>query len=202
MFTPRMARRNLQRHRRKGLDDLERQMVEAASVGGLDDARVLEIGGGIGTLQGELLVRGAVHGDVLELVSAYEPYAQELARERGFEDRTTFRVADLLEDPQAVEPADLVLMNRVVCCSPDGVALAGEAAKLARRTLVLSFPRDVLWVRAGLRLVNVGLRLLGRSFRTFVHPPAALAAAAEAEGLRPADSGHGFVWQFATFRRQ
>jgi len=202
MFTPRMARRNLQRHRRKGLDDLERQMVEAASVGGLDDTRVLEIGGGIGTLQGELLVRGAAHGEVLELVSAYEPYAQELARERGFEDRTTFRVADLLEDPQAVEPADLVLMNRVVCCSPDGVALAGEAAKLARRTLVLSFPRDVLWVRAGLRLVNVGLRLLGRSFRTFVHPPAALAAAAEAEGLRPADSGHGFVWQFATFRRQ
>ena len=201
MFTPRMARRNLQRHRRKGLDDLERQMVEAASIGGLDDARVLEIGGGIGTLQGELLVRGAAQGEVLELVSAYEPYAQELARERGFEDRTTFRVADLLEDPQAVEPADLVLMNRVVCCSPDGVALAGEAAKLARRTLVLSFPRDVVWVRAGLRLVNVGLRLLGRSFRTFVHPPAALAAMAEAEGLSPADSGHGLVWQFAAFRR-
>ena len=176
-------------------------MVEAASVGGLDDARVLEIGGGIGTLQGELLVRGAAQGEVLELVSAYEPYAQELARERGFEDRTTFRVADLLEDPQAVEPGDLVLMNRVVCCSPDGVALAREAAKLARRTLVLSFPRDVVWVRAGLRLVNVGLRLLGRSFRTFVHPPAALAAAAEAEGLSPADSGHGLVWQFATFRR-
>ncbi|MBA3433492.1 MAG: methyltransferase domain-containing protein [Actinobacteria bacterium] len=201
MFTPRMARRSLERHRRKGLDDLERQMVEAASAGGLDDARVLEIGGGIGTLQAELLARGAARGEVVELVSAYEPYAQELAREKGFEDRTSFRIADLLDDPEAVDSADVVLMNRVVCCSPDGVALAGEAAKLTRRTLVLSFPRDVVWVRAGLRLVNFGLRLLGRSFRTFVHSPAALVAAAEAEGLRPLENGHGFVWQFAAFRR-
>ncbi len=196
-----MARRSLERHRRKGLDDLERQMVEAASAGGLDDARVLEIGGGIGTLQAELLARGAARGEVVELVSAYEPYAQELAREKGFEDRTSFRIADLLDDPEAVDSADVVLMNRVVCCSPDGVALAGEAAKLTRRTLVLSFPRDVVWVRAGLRLVNFGLRLLGRSFRTFVHSPAALVAAAEAEGLRPLENGHGFVWQFAAFRR-
>jgi len=196
-----MARRNLERHRRKGLDDLERQMVEAASFGGLDDARVLEIGGGIGTLQAELLDRGAAQGEVVELVSAYEPYARELAHERGLEDRTSFRVADLLEDPGAVEPADVVLMNRVVCCSPDGVALTGEAAKLARHTLVLSYPRDVVWVRTGLRLFNMGLLLLGRSFRTFVHPPAALAAAAEAAGLRQLDSGHGFVWQFAAFQR-
>lgn len=196
-----MARRSLERHRRKGLDDLERQMVEAASAGGLDDARVLEIGGGIGTLQAELLARGAARGEVVELVSAYEPYAQELAREKGFEDRTSFRIADLLDDPEAVDSADVVLMNRVVCCSPDGVALAGEAAKLTRRTLVLSFPRDVVWVRAGLRLVNFGLRLLGRSFRTFVHSPGALAAAAEAEGLRLLENGHGFVWQFAAFRR-
>ena len=196
-----MARRNLARYRRKGLDDLERRMVDAASVAGLEDARVLEIGGGIGTLQAELLSQGAAQGEVVELVAAYEPYARELAREKGLEERTTFRVADVLEDPGAVEPADVVLLNRVVCCSPDGVALAGEAAKLAQRTFVLSFPRDVIWVRSGLRLVNLGLRVLRRSFRTFVHPPAALAAAAEAAGLERADGGHGLVWEFAAFRR-
>ncbi|MEX0850734.1 MAG: methyltransferase domain-containing protein [Gaiellaceae bacterium] len=201
MFTPRMARRNLARYRRKGLDDLERRMVEAASAAGLEDARVLEIGGGIGTLQAELLSQGAAQGEVVELVAAYEPYARELAREKGLEERTTFRVADVLEAPGAVEPADVVLLNRVVCCSPDGVALAGEAAKLAQRTFVLSFPRDVIWVRSGLRLVNLGLRVLRRSFRTFVHPPAALAAAAEAAGLERADGGHGLVWEFAAFRR-
>ncbi|MGH3134281.1 MAG: class I SAM-dependent methyltransferase [Gaiellaceae bacterium] len=196
-----MARRSLERYRKKGLDGVERRMVDAVSAVGLEGARVLEIGGGIGTLQSELLDRGAERGEVVELVAAYESYAHELAREKGLEERTLFRVADVLEAPDTVEPADIVLMNRVVCCTPDGVELAGHAARLARSTLALSFPRDVFWVRMGLRLVNAGLRLFGRSFRVFLHPPAALAAAAEAEGLRPAGSGRGAMWEFAAFRR-
>ena len=91
---------------------------------------------------------------------------------RGIEERTQFRIADVLEQPESVEPADIVVMNRVVCCSPDGVALAGQAARLARRSLVLSFPRDVIWMRIGLGLMNAGLRIARRPFRVFVHPPA------------------------------
>jgi hypothetical protein len=196
-----MARRSLERFRKKGLGKLERQMVESASAGGLDGERVLDIGGGIGELQIELLERGAGEGEVVELVPAWEPYARQLAQERGLEERTTFRIADVLDDPQAVEPADVVVLNRVVCCSPDGVALTGRAAALARRSFVLSFPRSALWVRVGLRLVNAMVRIRGGSFRVFVHPPAALAAAAEAEGLHASGGARGLVWQFAAYTR-
>jgi len=202
IFKPRLARKSLDRHRKKGLDDLERRMVAAVSVDGLDGARVLEIGGGIGTLQSELLGAGAAQGEIVELVSAWEPYARELARERGIEERTSFRVADILESPESVEDADVVLLNRVVCCSPDGIALSGRAARLTRRALVLSFPRDVLWVRVGLRLVNVGMRVMGRSFRAFVHPPSELVSSAEAAGLTLMESGHGRMWAFAALRRE
>ena len=196
-----MARRSLEGYRRKGLGDLERRMVASASEGGLDGSRVLEIGGGIGAIQADLLAAGAATGTVVELVSAYEPYARELAREKGLEDRTSFVVADVLEHPEDVEPADVVVMNRVVCCSPDGLALTGVAARLARRTLVLSFPRDAFWVRAGLGLINGSLRLMRRSFRVFLHSPAALVASAEAEGLRLTESGRRVAWEFAAFRR-
>ena len=201
MFTPRQARKSLENLRKKGLGDLERDMVAAASAGGLDGARVLEIGGGIGALQSELLGAGAEGGEIVEIVGTYEPYARELARERGLEERTAFRVADVLEEPDAVGPADIVLMNRVVCCTPDGVALTGRAAALARRSLVLSFPRDVVWLRAAARVMNAGLALFGRSFRVFVHPRDALVAAAEAEGLRLAGGGGGGPWEFAAFER-
>jgi hypothetical protein len=201
MFKPRLARRSLEQHRKKGLDDLERRMVAAASEPSLDGKRVLEIGGGIGTLQAELLDRGAEHGEVVELVSAWEPYAHELARERGIEERTSFRIADVLESPESVEGADIVVLNRVVCCSPDGIALAAEAARLARRSLVLSFPRDALWVRAGVVLMNAGLRVLRRRFRVFVHPPAELVRASEGAGLRLVESGQGTLWAFAALRR-
>ncbi len=176
-------------------------MVASASAGGLERARVLEVGGGIGTIQTELLEAGADRGEVVELVASYEPYARELARERGLEARTSFRIEDVLENPDAVDRADIVVLNRVVCCSPDGVRLAGVAAGLTKRTLVLSFPRYAFWVRAGLRLVNTGLAVMRRSFRVFVHRPAALIAAVEAEGLLLAETGRGALWQFAAFRR-
>jgi magnesium-protoporphyrin O-methyltransferase len=67
--------------------------------------------------------------------------------ELGLEGRTSFRIVDILEEPDAIEPADIVVLNRVVCCSADGVDLAVAAAQLARQTLVLSFPRDVICER-------------------------------------------------------
>jgi hypothetical protein len=72
MFKPRFARKSFRRYRRKGLDKIERGMVASISAGGLDGARILEIGGGIGTIQAELLAAGASRGEIVELVSAYE----------------------------------------------------------------------------------------------------------------------------------
>jgi hypothetical protein len=201
MFNPRIARRSLEQYRRKGHGDLEKRMVAAASEGGLEGARVLEIGGGIGTIQSELLEAGAERGEVVELVSAWEPYARELAHDKGLVEHTSFRVADVLDAPETVERADVVVMNRVVCCSPDGVQLAAVAARLAAHRLVLSFPRDVFWVRAGLRAVNVGLRLMGRSFRVFAHRRDALLGAAQSEGLGLVEGGRGRIWEFAALER-
>ena len=137
-----------------------------------------------------------------ELVPAWEPYARELAREKGYEQRVAFRIADVIEQPNEVEAADVVVLNRVVCCSPDGVRLAGVAAMLARRTLVLSFPRDRLMVRFGLGLVNGGMRIFGCSYRTFVHPRAALVAAAEGQGLALVEADRGFLWEFVALHRR
>jgi hypothetical protein len=196
-----VARRSLETYRKKGLDRLERRMVASVAAGVLNGKRVLEIGGGIGRIQAELLATGADQGEIVELVPAYEPYARELAREIGLEGRTSFRIVDILEEPDAVEPADIVVMNRVVCCSADGVDLAAAAARLARQTLVLSFPRDVMWVRAGMRLLNASFRLRRNSFRAYVHRPNALFAAATSGGLRLARGEQGAFWQWAALER-
>jgi hypothetical protein len=201
MFSPRVARRSLARYRSKGLDEIERRIVASAKETGIRGARVLEIGGGIGVIQAELLDGGAATGEIVELVGAYEPYARELASEKGIADRVTFRVADLMERSDDVEPADVVILNRVVCCSPDGIELTGIAGRLARRALVLSYPRDVMWVRLGVGLINVGQRLFRRSFRAFVHSPAKLRAAVEEQGLRATDLGRTTFWEYTTLER-
>jgi magnesium-protoporphyrin O-methyltransferase len=201
MFKPRDARKSLSRYRRKGLDKIERRMVASVPAAAIDGARILEIGGGIGAIQAEFLAAGADRGEIVELVPAYEPYARELAHEKGLESRSTFRVADILDEPEAVAQGDIVILNRVVCCSPDGIQLTGVAARHAERVLLVSFPRDRFLVRAVAGLMNGLLQLAGRSFRVFVHPRASLYAAAQAEGLVLGETGHRIAWEFAAFRR-
>jgi hypothetical protein len=197
-----MARRSLKRYRSRGLDRLDRHILASASAGGVEGIDVLEIGGGLGVIQSELVASGARRGEIVELVHAWEPYAIELARDKGQAERTAFHVADVLEEPDAVGPADVVVLNRVVCCSPDGVELARSAARLTRRTLVLSFPRDAFLLRVGTRVMNAAFGVMGRSYRIFLHPRELLVAAAGAEGLTLEDEGRTFAWQYIGLRRR
>src|SRR5262249_30352808 len=118
VFKPAVARKNLRRYLKKGLGAIERKLVAAIPARDIAGARVLEIGGGIGPIQAELLAKGAGTGEIVELVSAYAPFAQELAAAKGFQGKTRFLVADVLETPDIVAPARIVVLNRVVCCSP------------------------------------------------------------------------------------
>jgi magnesium-protoporphyrin O-methyltransferase len=138
---------------------------------------------------------------VVELVPAYEQHALALAAEAGVGDRVSYRIADLVADPDAGRPADVVVLNKVVCCTPDGVELAGVAASLARRTLALSFPRDVVWSRAFFGATNLFLRLVRKRFRVFVHPPEQLRAAIEAHALTVASERDGPLFRIVAFER-
>lgn len=177
-------------------------MVASVPADTLRGARILEIGGGIGTVQAELLTAGAASGEIVELLPAYAPYARELARDKAIEDRSVFHVADVLEHPEAVSPADIVVLNRVVCCSPDGVRLTGTAARLAGRMLLISHPRDRFVIRVVGRVMNTIFRIMGKSFRLFLHQRESLHAAAEGEGLVVAETGRDMIWEFAALRRK
>jgi len=108
---------------------------------------------------------------------------------------------DLVSHPDRVEPADLVALNKVVCCTPDGPALVAAAAGLTRVALAFSYPRERATFRAAARLQNGAFRLGGRRFRVFVHDRAALVGAAESRGLRLVHEHKGAVWATAGFER-
>ena len=97
--SPSLARRSLETYQKKGLDQLERDLVSHIAPDARTAARVLEIGGGIGRIQAELLEAGAEQGEVVELVAAYEPFASELAREKGLEGGRRFGSSTFSSDP-------------------------------------------------------------------------------------------------------
>jgi 2-polyprenyl-3-methyl-5-hydroxy-6-metoxy-1,4-benzoquinol methylase len=197
VFGDRFARSLARRYRRRGLGRTEQRIVDFCVDQGLEDATVLEIGGGVGELQLELLRRGAAQATNLELVDAYDEQAHALARSAGVADRVHRRRLDVAVSPHEVEPADVVVLHRVVCCYPDYERLLTAAADHARRVLVFSHPPRNPLSRTLLGLENGWFRLNGHTFRTFAHPPQGMLDVAQARGLDLAYRHTGSLWQVA-----
>jgi magnesium-protoporphyrin O-methyltransferase len=201
MFGARFARRMAAGYRRRGLDKTAQAIVDLVTQGGVQGATVLEIGGGVGEIQLELLRRGAASATNLELSPGYEAEASALIEEAGVGGRVQRRLVDVAMDPAAVEPADIVVLHRVVCCYPDVAKLLGAAADHARHQLVFSHPPRNLLSRAVVGTQNLLFRMVGRDFRTFAHPPDAMLAVLAEHGLQRRGSHSGRVWQVAAVAR-
>jgi magnesium-protoporphyrin O-methyltransferase len=201
VFDERFARRRARRYRRKGLDATAQRMVDLLAADGVDGATVLEVGGGVGEIGLELLRHGAASVTTLELSPSYDQPAAALLAEAGLTGRADRRLLDISAQPDAVEPADVVVLHRVVCCYPDFRRLLSAVATHARQRVVFSFPRRNVLVRGVLSLENRLLRAGGREFQAFAHPPAEMLAVLADHGLRPAMAHRGTVWQVAVAGR-
>jgi len=201
MFGARFAKRMAGGYRRRGLDTTAQAIVDLVSQRGVQGATVLEIGGGVGEIQLELLRRGAARATNLELSPGYEREAAALIEEAGVGGRVERRLVDIATDPAAVEPADIVVLHRVVCCYPDVARLLGAAADHARHQLVFSHPPRNAVSRAVVATQNLLLRTGRRDFRTFAHSPDAMLAVLAEHGLQLRAAHSGRVWQVAAVSR-
>ena len=200
-FDEKLARRDADQYRRKGLGKASGALVDLVADAGVDGASVLEIGGGTGTVEIELLGRGAARTTNVEISPGYETEARRLLRERGLEDRVERYVGDLVENPELAPDADVVVLHRVVCCYPDYDALLATASAKARRFIAFSFPPDHALARFLVRVLNLGQRLRGSAFRSFVHPEREMLAAVERQGLRVTTRRRSGVWRMALLER-
>jgi hypothetical protein len=201
MFSERGARAQVRRYRRRGLLGVSRRLVGLLPPGETQGRSLLEVGGGAGTLQVELLRAGVAESVSVELTPTHERAATELLREAGLTDRVERRVFDFARGADQVAAADIVVLNRVVCCYPDMPLLVAAAADHARRLMVLSFPNARWWTRLTIAVGNLALRSTRRQFRVFAHSPSAILETAAARGLVATRSEPGFFWQVARLQR-
>lgn len=194
MFGGGFARRVARRYRRRGLSPAASRIADFAAGGGLDGATVLEVGGGVGELSIELLRRGAASATNLELSPAYDEEAARLAADEAVADRMRQQIVDIAATPDEVEAADVVVLHRVVCCYPDYRRLLTATADHCRGRLAFSHPPRNHLTRAFTAAQGAGFAVLGREYRAFVHPPAAMLEVLTDRGLRQAEARPGRIW--------
>lgn len=201
VFSGRFARRQSRRYQRRGLTPAAQGIVNFATSQGITGATVLEIGGGVGQLQVELLRRGASHVTNLEISENYEAEAARLLDKAGMTNRVTRRFLDIAQASDEVEPADVVVLHRVVCCYPDYARLLKAAAGHARKTLVYSHPAANGINRVQFGAENIYRWLTRNDFRTFIHPPEGMVHAAESAGLAVTYRHRAWDWDVVGLSR-
>jgi SAM-dependent methyltransferase len=200
-FDERRARDQLRTYRRKGPRAATARLISELSAGGVDGMTVLDIGAGVGAVHHALLAEGAASAVDVDASGPYLEAARGEAARRGIADRITYLKGDAVALGDALPEADLVALDRVVCCYPDMERLVTLAATRTRRRLGLVLPRDEAWMRA---LVAVEHRLVAfqrRPLLTYVHRTRAVTDVAAAAGLVPLSEHRGRIWQTLVYTR-
>jgi magnesium-protoporphyrin O-methyltransferase len=200
-FSTSEAEGDLKRYLEKGPDPTTRALIDAILEEGVEGSSVLDVGGGIGAIQLELLAAGAARADAIDASEAYVLTARDEAARRGYADRTSARVGDFVTLAPVVEPADVVTLDRVVCCYPDVDALLGSAAEKATRLVGLVYPRDTWWNRLAGRATTAWAWLTRDSTRWYLFPTAKVDAIMRRAGFVGREVSRSFIWQVVIYHR-
>ena len=193
------ARRELARFRRRGPNDSTRLLLDDLRAPGIADASLMDIGGGVGAIHHALLDAGAREALHVDVSPDYIAAAQDEAGRRGHGDRVRFVRGDFVQVAHDLPDADVVTLDRVICCYPDMDLLVGTAARKTRRLFGAVYPRDAWWVRAAVRAINLVLRIRRTAFRVFVHSPVAIDGVLRTNGLELMSRHRTAVWEIAVY---
>ncbi len=200
-FDVRHAARHLRAYHQKGAEGLTRELIEALAEGGLEGRTVLEVGGGVGVVHHELLRSGAASAVDVDASRAYVSAARAEAERQGHADRVRYLVGDFVALADEVEPAELVALDKVICCYRDMGALVARSAALARHRYALVYPRDTWLGRAAVALENFLFWLTRSSFRVFIHRTADVEAILATQGFVRRRVRVTLGWQLALYER-
>jgi len=201
------AAANARRARRGRSAPIIRAMLDDLTDVGLEGRTLLDVGCGAGDLALGALDRGAASVAGIDLGFGAIDHARTLADERGYWERARFEVGD--GSRASLDPADVVVMNRVVCCYADPERLLRNVLPAAGSVVAWSAPVDQgvagFVNRMLVRTSAVWYRLREskfRGFRAFVHDLDLIDERVRAAGFtEQRRERHHFVWELSVYTR-
>ena len=196
------ARRYRRRFDKRGFEKSQTQLVYGITQNGIRDATLLEIGCGVGYLHQRLLQDGAQSAVGVDLSEPMLTQARGAAAENGLADRTQYLEGDFVNLADRVEPADIVVLDKVICCYPDAHSLVERSTGKAQRIYAFTIPRPRWFIRLMMECGTALLQMIRCGFRGYVHDPEMIDTWLLASGFERAYENHTFVWLTRVYRRR
>lgn len=200
-FDRKMAARDLKRYRKNGPVKSTRILLDALREKNVRGMTVLDIGGGIGAIQQELLKAGATQASDADASSAYLEAAREEAIRQGNVEQIQFYHGDFVDLAPEIHPADIVTLDRMICCYPDAHAILHFATEKAIKFLGLTYPRETFLMKSATPIMNALFALSKNPFRLFLHQTEAIDTEIQKGGLEKTFYGKTFLWHVVLYER-
>ena len=188
------ARSYRRRFAKKGFEPSQEQLMAGLEQAGYKDASLLEVGSGVGYLHQILLEQGAKTAIGIDLSPDMLKEAKAWALEKNLADRTEYIQGDFIELLDQVKPADVTILDKVVCCYPHAELLVNSSIKKTNRVYALTYPRNRWFTRAAVTISSVFLKLIGSDFRPYVHDPDKIEFWILKAGFKKAYQEQTFIW--------
>ncbi len=201
LFNKKLVNKELDRYRKKGPDKTTCMLIEAIQELGVKGMTLLDIGGGVGAIQNELLKAGVSHAVNIEAATAYIASAKDEADRQGHGERISHYHGDFVALASQLGPADIVTLDRVICCYPDMYSQVQLSSALAQRIYGLVYPRDTWLMKVATFIKNFFFWLGRNPFRLFVHPTATVHSVVISNGLQLNFSRKTTLWQVVVYTR-
>lgn len=194
------AKRDLSWYRRFGPLPTARKILHA--LGGVQDRAFIDVGAGIGAVTHGVLLLGAKHVTVVDASHAYLETLLEEARRQGYTERINTHHGDFAEIAPALPKADVITMDRVVCCYGNVTGLLNQACTRATWRICLSFPRRAWWSQAAIWSFNLIQRVRQHAFRVYYHAPNHIDQCLVDNGFVPVKSDKSILWSVRLYERR
>ncbi len=201
MFDDEVAREELALYREEGPAKETQMLLDAILKRGVRGLTLLDIGGGVGAIQHELLKAGVEQGVGVDASTAYLNAARLEAERRGHADRMAYHHGDFVALAPQIEAADIVTLDRVICCYPGVEALVRLSSERAKRFYGVVFPHDNTVYRFVQHVMNLYFRITRNPYRLFIHPTHVVEAILFGQGFRRAFRQTTWLWQVMLYER-
>jgi magnesium-protoporphyrin O-methyltransferase len=199
LFNKKRVAKELKRYRKKGPDKTTRILLDALKEKGIEGMTLLEVGGGIGVVQHELLQAGATGAVNVDASRAYMESAKAEAERQGHAARIRHHHGDFVDLAPDILPADVVILNRVICCYHDMRSQVRLSSARAQKLYGLVYPRDTWFAKMAASIVNLVFRVRRNPFRVFIHSTDAVDAVVRRNGLARCFYRKTAIWQVVVY---
>ena len=201
MFDKKAAKRQLKRYLKKGPSKTTGMLLKAIHKTEVKGLEFLDIGGGIGAIQYDLIKAGASSGTSIEASPAYIDLVKEEIHKNNLAELIDFKHGDFTAIASDVNSADIVTLDKVICCYDDMSELVRLSSKLSRKIYAIIYPRDVWWTKLALPFINFYPIIKGSPFRVFIHPAKKVEEIIFRNGLKRDYYDTTLFWQVAIFTK-